>query len=75
MNIEKYARVQLDAFTQELDIRTTAYKRRLEIMHGKSKLAMDRVKRSVDSGIQADYLLVDSWYSKPMFIKEMNTVD
>jgi len=70
----KYARVQLDAFSQELDVRTTAHKRRLEIMHGKSKLAMDMVKRAIDSGIQADYLLVDSWYSKPVFIKEMNTL-
>ena len=43
-------------------------------MHGKSKLAMDMVKKAVDSGIQADYLLVDSWYSKPVFIKEMNTL-
>ena len=30
------------------------------------------VKRAVNSGIYADYLLVDSWYSKPSFIKEMN---
>jgi hypothetical protein len=70
----KYARVQLGSFTGELDIRTTAYKRRLEIMHGKSKLAMDMVKRAVNGGIQADYLLVDSWYSKPVFIQEMNSL-
>ena len=73
-NLGKYARVQLDAFTKELDVRTTAYKRRLEIMHGKSKLATDMLKRALDSGIQADYLLVDSWYSKPVFIQEMNTL-
>ena len=30
------------------------------------------VKRAIKSGIYADYLLVDSWYSKPSFIKEMN---
>jgi len=30
------------------------------------------VKRAVKSGIYADYLLVDSWYSKPVFLKEMN---
>ena len=70
----KYARVKLEAFTGELDVRTTAYKRRLEIMHGKSKLAIDMVKRAVNGGIQADYLLVDSWYSKPVFIQEMNSL-
>ena len=72
INMGKYARVKLEAFTGELDVRTTAYKRRVEIMHGKSKLAIDMVKRAVSNGIQADYLLVDSWYSKPVFIQEMN---
>jgi len=72
ISMGKHARVQLESFTGELDIRTTAYKRRLEIMHGKSKLAMDMVKRAVNGGLQADYLLVDSWYSKPVFIQEMN---
>ncbi len=69
-----YARVKFEEFTQELDIRTTAYKRRLEIMDGKSKIALDMVKRAIKSGIYADYLLVDSWYSKPVFIKEMNNL-
>ena len=67
-----YARVKFEAFTQEVDVRTTAYKRRLEIMHGKSRLAIDMVKRALKSGVYADYLLVDSWYSKPAFIQEMN---
>ena len=72
ISMGNYARVKFEEFTQELDIRTTAYKRRLEIMDGKSKIAIDMVKRAIKSGIQADYLLVDSWYSKPVFIKEMN---
>lgn len=67
-----YARVKFEEFTKELDVRSSAYKRRLEIMDGKSKIALDMVKRAVKSGIYADYLLVDSWYSKPVFIKEMN---
>lgn len=67
-----YARVKFEEFTQEVDSRSTAYKRRLEIMKGKSEIALGMVKRAIKSGIQADYLLVDSWYSKPIFIKEMN---
>jgi len=67
-----YARVKLEEFTQELDFRTTAYKRRLETMKGKSQIAIDMITRAIKAGIQADYLLVDSWYSKPAFIKEMN---
>lgn len=67
-----YARVKFEEFTQELDTRSTAYKRRLEIMDGKSKIALDMVARAIKSGIYADYLLIDSWYSKPAFLKEMN---
>jgi len=72
ISMGNYARVKFEEFTQELDFRTMAYKRRLEIMDGKSKIAIDMVKRAIKSGIYADYLLVDSWYSKPIFIKEMN---
>ncbi len=67
-----YARVKIEEFTQEIDTRTTAYKRRLELMKGKSQIAIEMVTRAIKSGIQADYLLVDSRYSKPAFIKEMN---
>jgi len=67
-----YARVKFEEFTQEVDVRTTAYKRRLEIMDGKSQIAIDMVTRALKSGIYADYLLVDSWYSKPVFLAEMN---
>ena len=72
INMGNYARVKFEEFTQEIDVRTTAYKRRLEIMNGKSKIAIDMVTRALKSGIYADYLLVDSWYSKPAFLKEMN---
>ena len=68
----KYARVALDNFTNIVDYRSNAHIRRLETLKGKSQIAIDMVKRAVNSGIYADYLLVDSWYSKPSFIKEMN---
>ncbi len=70
--INKYARVKIEDFKNKIDHRTNAHKRRLEMSKGKSQIAIDMVKRAVSSGIYADYLLVDSWYSKPIFIKEMN---
>ena len=68
----KYARVLIENFKNIVDHRTNAHKRRLETLKGKSQIAIEMVKRAVSSGIYADYLLVDSWYSKPSFIKEMN---
>ncbi len=72
--MNKYARVSVENFTNKIDQRTNTHKRRLETMKGKSQIAIDMVQRAVKSGIYADYLLVDSWYSKPVFIKEMNTL-
>ncbi len=72
--MNKYARVAVEDFTNKIDHRTNAHKRRLETMKGKLQIAIDMVKRAVNSGIYADYLLVDSWYSKPVFIQEMNTL-
>jgi len=68
----KYMRIKIDDFKNIIDHRTNAHKRRLEMLKGKSKIAIEMVKRAIKSGIYADYLLVDSWYSKPSFIKEMN---
>jgi hypothetical protein len=70
--VNKYARVKLENFKNIIDHRSTAYKRRLEMFKGKSKIAIEMITRAVNSGIYADYLLVDSWYSKPLFIKEMS---
>ena len=72
ISMGNYAKVKFEEFTQEMDIRSIAYKRRLEIMSGKSQIAIDMVTRALKSGVYADYLLVDSWYSKPAFLKEMN---
>ena len=72
ISMGNYAKVKFEEFTQEVDTRSIAYKRRLEIMSGKSQIAIDMVTRALKSGMYADYLLVDSWYSKPIFLKEMN---
>jgi hypothetical protein len=72
ISMGKFAKVEIAEFTQKIDTRTTAYKRRIEIMKGKSQIAIDMVNRAIASGVQADYLLVDSWYSKPIFLQEMN---
>ena len=69
--MNKYARVAIEDFTNKVDHRSNAYKRRVETTKGKSQIAIDMIKRAISSGIYADYLLVDSWYSKPIFIKEM----
>ena len=72
--VNQYARVKIEDFTNKVGHRSNAHKRRVETTKGKLQLAIDMVKRAVNSGIYADYLLIDSWYSKPVFIQEMNTL-
>ena len=55
-------------YTRKLHHRSNAYRRREEGLKGKNVLALEMVKRALDAGIVADYLLVDSWYAKPEFI-------
>lgn len=69
--MNKSRRKESDTFTQTLHHRSNAYTRRVETDRGKNMLAMDMLKRALNSGIVADYLLVDSWYAKPNFIKEV----
>jgi len=72
ISMGKYAKVKIEDFKHELDHRSNAFKRRAEIMKGKSQIAIDMVTRAIKSGVYADYLLVDSWYSKPVFLQTMN---
>ena len=57
-------------FTTKLHHKSNAYERRTEITKGKNTLAIDMLERALDNGVEADYLLVDSWYAKPNFIKQ-----
>lgn len=55
-------------FKTLLHHKSNAHKRRIEGLDGKNIMALDMVKRAVNQGVGADYLLVDSWYAKPDFI-------
>ncbi len=68
--MNKSRRKEVGTFTHTLHHRSNAYSRRAETIKGKNTLAMEMLKRALKQGISADYLLVDSWYAKPNFIKE-----
>ena len=71
ISMNKSRRKEVDTFTQTLHHRSNAYARRAETKKGKNTLAMEMLKHALAQGITADYLLVDSWYAKPNFIKEV----
>ncbi len=67
-------RKEVENFTNGVDRRTNAHKRRIEGLESKNSMALTMVQRALDCGIEADYLLVDSWYSKPDFIHQSNSL-
>ena len=71
-NFDPLLAKDISEFRTKLHHRSNAYKRKSEITKGKNTLAIEMLERAVDIGIEADYLLVDSWYAKPNFIKEAN---
>lgn len=48
---------------KNIDKRTNGYKRRIESMQRKSDVAVDLIKNSLNQGIEADYVLMDSWFT------------
>jgi len=65
-------RKTISEFTTPLHHRSNAYQRKSKITKGKNILAIEMLERALDSGVDADYLLVDSWYAKPNFIRQAN---
>ena len=45
--MNSYARVKIEEFTNIIDHRTNAHKRRLEALKGKSQIAIDMITRAV----------------------------
>ncbi len=63
-------RKDISEFASVLHHRSNTYKRRTESLKSKNTLAIEMVNRALAQGVEADYLLIDSWYAKPNFIKE-----
>ena len=64
-------RKDLSEFTTKLHHRSNAYQRKSEITKGKNILAIEMLERALDNGVEADYLLVDSWYPKGTSVGRM----
>jgi hypothetical protein len=64
-------KVKLEDFKNQYYYTSDAYRRKKEGLETKFTIAINMVKRAVKAGIKADYLLVDSWYSKPVFVKNI----
>jgi hypothetical protein len=54
---------------KNIDKRSNGYKRRIESMQRKSDAAVNLIKNSLNQGIEANYALMDSWFTHEPLIK------
>jgi hypothetical protein len=74
LRLNESKRVDTTEFTNTLHHKSNAYKRRIEGLSGKNEIALSMVKRALSHGVQAEYLLVDSWYAKPNFLAQAKEI-
>jgi SRSO17 transposase len=74
VRIHESKRVDISNFTKTLHHKSNGYKRRKEGLDGKNEIALDMVERALNIGVDADYLLVDSWYAKPNFLLQAREI-
>ncbi len=65
------AKKRLQDITKKLDKRTVGYKRRLEATTKSTKHLEGMVKRALALGIEADYILMDSWFCWPAILAKL----
>lgn len=63
----KYA--QINGISEQIDKRTCGYKRRENALQSKPEQLPDMIKRTLTSGIDANYVLMDSWFTLPPLVK------
>lgn len=74
LKFNKKLKVDLENFKHQFYHTSLSSKRRKESLESKLQIAVAMIQRAIHAGIKADYLLVDSWYSKPVFIKEIKAL-
>ena len=60
--------------SKEIDHRSNGWKTRVESMLSKPEAAFNMVKRVLEAGIEANYILMDSWFTTESFIKQLSTL-
>lgn len=57
---------------EDLDKRTSGYKRRKEAMSSKPDSLMEMVDRALKAGFSADYILMDSWFTHAPLLQKLS---
>lgn len=61
----------IKGINESIDKRTCGFKRRIEATESKPKLAANMVKEALSSGINASYVLMDTWFTEAPLISSI----
>lgn len=62
-------KTQINGISEQLDKRTCGYQRRKDALLSAPDQIPDMIKRALASGIEASYVLMDSWFTMPPLVK------
>jgi hypothetical protein len=68
-------RCRLVDINVDIDKRTVGYKRRLEALTKKPEASVSLIDNALDSGIRADYVLMDTWFTNEPMLKALKARD
>lgn len=60
---------QVNGISSKIDKRSSGYKRRVEALQTAPEQIPNMIKRAIDAGIDASYLLMDTWFTHQPLIK------
>lgn len=62
---------RIQEVSESIDKRTSGYKRRSEAMKKKTHVAVQMIRNALNQGIQADYVLMDTWFTHEPIIRSI----
>ncbi|MGF7186877.1 hypothetical protein GGQ84_003011 [Desulfitispora alkaliphila] len=62
---------QVNGISSKIDKRSSGYKRRLEALQTAPEQIPEMIKRAMDAGIDASYVLMDTWFTHQPLIKKI----
>lgn len=62
---------QINGISENLDKRTSGYKRRVEALESAPAIIPSMIKRSLQAGVSADYVLMDTWFTQQPLIQSI----
>jgi hypothetical protein len=62
-------KAQINGISAQIDKRTCGYKRRMNAVQSEPEQIPDMIKRALANGIDASYVLMDSWFTLPPLVK------